>query len=578
MIGAQAVPAGSRAGVLARLLAPERRLWLGAIFGSVLAAYALFALHSYRSVERELTDAALSRRLAISRLAAVSLAGRFDGLINIGVSLATRVRFSELVVSGNWTDAVAILRSVPRDFPFIERVFLADASGTLMADAPELAGVRGRNFADREWYQGVTRDWKPYISPVYRREALPQRYVFAVAVPIQDRDRRRAGILVLQVHLEEFFDWIADVDIGPGGFLYVIDGKGQAAYQPQPRAQDRIADLSHNPVVIRALAGKEGVEVTFDPDQGEEHVAAYVPSRHGWAVVAQQPASAAFAARDNQLRRIVIGYMLLLAFCALAIYLATRLLVQRVRMEEAQEAKTELERRVADRTAQLEAANKELESFSYSVSHDLRAPLRAIDGYALMIEEDCSARLDDEGRRLLGVVRESAAQMARLIDDLLRFSQVGRRPLAVAPLDMSALAREVVAELGGAYPKTRVDLEVLPSAVGDRALLRQVWTNLIGNALKYSARRESPRVEIGGRLDGTECRYWVRDNGAGFDMRYCEKLFGVFQRLHREEEFEGSGVGLAIVQRVVARHSGRVWAEGKPDAGACFHFALPTEG
>lgn len=238
----------------------------------------------------------------------------------------------------------------------------------------------------------------------------------------------------------------------------------------------------------------------------------------------------------------------------------------------------DLEIRVNERTAELKAVNRELESFSYSVSHDLRAPLRAVDGYALMLQEDYGARLDDEGRRLLDVVRASAAQMGRLIDDLLRLSQVGRKALAPAPVDMRSLAGEVVAELAERYPKARIDLGRLPVAAGDRALLRQVWTNLIGNALKYSARADAPLVAISGRVQGAECVYEVRDNGAGFDMRYYEKLFGVFQRLHREEEFEGTGVGLAIVQRVVVRHGGRIWGEGAPGQGACFFFALAKGG
>jgi light-regulated signal transduction histidine kinase (bacteriophytochrome) len=195
-----------------------------------------------------------------------------------------------------------------------------------------------------------------------------------------------------------------------------------------------------------------------------------------------------------------------------------------------------------------------------------------------MLEEDYGARLDDEGRRLLNVVRGSAAQMGRLIDDLLRFSQVGRKALALAPVDMRSLAGQVVAELAERFPKARIDLGKLPAASGDRALLRQVWTNLIGNALKYSARADAPRVEVSGRAEGQECVYQVRDNGAGFDMRYYDKLFGVFQRLHREEEFEGTGVGLAIVQRVLVRHGGRIWGESAPGQGACFHFALPKGG
>ncbi|HWI38948.1 MAG TPA: ATP-binding protein, partial [Burkholderiales bacterium] len=230
------------------------------------------------------------------------------------------------------------------------------------------------------------------------------------------------------------------------------------------------------------------------------------------------------------------------------------------------------ERKLAE--DRVKALNKELESFSYSVSHDLRAPLRAIDGYAQMLEEDYVAKLDSEAQRLLGVVRGNARRMGRLIDDLLAFSRLGRQEPALQRIDMTRLAREVAEELRGTQP-VAIELAELPPANADPALLRQVWVNLIGNAIKYSAKKPAPRVVVAGREAGPENVYSVTDNGAGFDMRYAEKLFGVFQRLHRAEEFEGTGVGLAIVQRVVARHGGRVWAEGRPGEGASFHFSLP---
>ncbi len=237
----------------------------------------------------------------------------------------------------------------------------------------------------------------------------------------------------------------------------------------------------------------------------------------------------------------------------------------------------ELERRVVERTAELESANRELEAFSYSVSHDLRAPLRAVDGYALMLEEDHAARLDGEGRRLLGVVRSEARRMGELIDDLLALSRVGRQSLQCAAVDMTATVREVIPQLAARHPAAQVELGELPAARGDRALLRQVWVNLLGNALKYSSKQPRPRVEIGGRAEPSgEILYWVSDNGAGFDMRYASKLFEVFQRLHSAEEFEGTGVGLAIVRRIVERHGGRVWATATPGSGADFHFTLPS--
>jgi len=231
------------------------------------------------------------------------------------------------------------------------------------------------------------------------------------------------------------------------------------------------------------------------------------------------------------------------------------------------------------KAAQLQESNKELESFSYSVSHDLRAPLRAIDGFALMIEEDYVDRLDAEGRRYLSVIRENAKRMGGLIDDLLEFSRVGRLPVSAREIDVDQLVRELAAELtDGDSARAQVQIGSLPPARGDPGLLRQVWTNLLSNALKYSGKAARPRIEVSGRQTALESSYSVRDNGVGFDMTYADKLFGVFQRLHRADEFDGTGVGLAIVQRVVARHGGRVWAEGKVNEGATFSFALPRGG
>jgi PAS domain S-box-containing protein len=230
---------------------------------------------------------------------------------------------------------------------------------------------------------------------------------------------------------------------------------------------------------------------------------------------------------------------------------------------------------------QLRAVNKELETFSYSVSHDLRTPLRAIDGYSRIIERKYAGQFDEEGQRLFAVVRSSAQRMAQLIDDLLELSQLGRRPLARGPVDMTALVREAADEAVRAcegFPASAIEIGALPPANGDRVLLRQVWANLIGNAVKFSTKVPSPHVTIRGVEEGGRVIYEVKDNGAGFDMRYAEKLFGVFQRLHAHDEFPGTGVGLAIVQRAVIRHGGRVWAEGEPGKGAAFRFSLPVRG
>lgn len=236
----------------------------------------------------------------------------------------------------------------------------------------------------------------------------------------------------------------------------------------------------------------------------------------------------------------------------------------------------ELEQRVVARTAELVDANKELEAFSYSVSHDLRAPLRAIDGFSRILLDDYVAALPEEARHYFQLICDNATQMGRLVDDLLAFSRLSRQPLNTRPVDMAALVCQCLEELRSEQAGRQIELKMgkLPDCAGDMALLKQVWFNLIANALKYTRRRERAEIEIGSRVEQGETIYFITDNGVGFDMRYANKLFGVFQRLHRAEEYEGTGVGLAIVARIVHRHGGRVWAEAAPDHGATFYIAL----
>ncbi len=223
----------------------------------------------------------------------------------------------------------------------------------------------------------------------------------------------------------------------------------------------------------------------------------------------------------------------------------------------------------------LEAVNKELEGFSYSVSHDLRAPLRAVSGFAEAVVEDYGPQLDDEGKRYLGLIQENAHKMGQLIDDLLAFSRLGRQEMQMVQVDMTALAQEVFDELSALATgrDIRFTAQTTPPAIGDKAMIRQVLVNLISNAIKFTRPREKAVIEFGYLPE--QGAYFVKDNGVGFDMRYANKLFGVFQRLHSATEFEGTGVGLALVYRIITRHGGRVWAEAELDRGATFYFTLP---
>ena len=703
----------------------------------LLLAFVLFigiAVQNYVSIHSQLTSITLSRREAVAQLMAVTLAEKFGRSVDVAVSLSTRVRFRELVAAKKWDEAIKILHGVSADFPFIERLFITDPGATLQADVPAISGVRGVNFASRDWFRGVSRNWQPYVSPVYTRAAAPQLNVFAVAVPVKSTNGQVVGILVLQIRIEGLLQWVAGLKLGNNAFIYIVDSHGQLAFHSRHGVQKEIINLSETPVVQKLLHDKQGVDIRFDAAEQEESIIAYatVPN-FGWGVVAQQPASSSMglAARDTQLRQLLMGYGLILLLGAAAIFLTAQITtarrradaellrnrivfenlfvslpglyliltpdlkivavsdaylkatmtkreeivgrglfdvfpdnpddpaatgitnlrasLDRVRLTSAADTmaiqKYDIRRpdgtfeerywspinspvlgvdhrieyiihRVEDVTEfilqkslpaddpakmrarmeqmqaeiflssqqvqaanrQLNAANQELETFSYSVSHDLRAPLRSIDGFSQALLEDYGDRLDHQGKDYLNRVRGATQHMGQLIDDLLTLSRVTRAEMLRKTVDLSTLAADVLAELQKSEPARRVEWRIEPGlvATGDVQLLRIVLVNLLGNAWKYSAHQPQPLIEFGTmRDDHGATEFFVRDNGAGFDMTYAGKLFGAFQRLHPASEFPGTGVGLATVQRIVHRHGGQVRGVGMPGQGATFYFTLP---
>jgi signal transduction histidine kinase len=557
------------------LEAGGRRNFLhAAIVVGAVAPIAFAGYYGYENADRQMTGAVLAKRENISYLVASVLAEKLDRLVDVGVSLSTRVHFGQLVAGRRWDDAIKIMAGIPSSYPYIERVFLADTRGVLVADTPALPGVRGKDFAFRDWYRGVMRTGEPHVSHVYRRTAVPRVNVVAVAIPVKNEAREIIAILVLQVKLKAFLDWFKDTPVNPESAIYIVDRQGHAVLHEKATTTGDILNLSAIPLVQKVLRGGRGVETAAATDTTPERIAAYAPvAPYGWGVILEESASSAFAARDDQLQRFAAVFLLMLGLSAV-----TTVLLLRAR--EQARRKADLEDLVADRTRELEAANKELQAFSYSVSHDLRAPLRGIDGFSRLLFDECGDRLDESSKNHLQRIRAATQRMGALIDDLLVLSKVTRAEMTRSRADLSAIAQTIVNELRNTHPRRQVIARVDPGliAVGDAPLLRVVLENLIGNAWKFTGKTPEARIEFGAMDDSTDRRiFFVRDNGAGFDMTYADKLFGAFQRLHGMDDFPGTGVGLASVQRIITRHGGRIWAEAAVGLGATFYFTLSAE-
>lgn len=550
---------------------PSRVVIVVAIVAPISLVAAFNVLKSYH----DFTAVTLSERRMIASLAATTLHEKFERLTAIGISLATRVQFRRLIQAGQWDEAVDILRSVPEDFPFIERVFLADPHGTLMADTPALPDVRGVNFAHRDWYQGVNHTGIPYVSDAYQRAAAPQYHVIAAALPIKTDEHRITGILILQVRLQSLLEWMYTIELGPGGVVYLVDRRGQMAAHPELAPDGELRDVSSVPAVQKALRGEGGADIAFDPVAQEARVVAYAPvPGYGWGVMAEQPTRTAFAARNRELRHLGLAYGLVALASGTFAYWILRTLTERRRAAYRISAlNADLQRWGAE----LEEANKELDAFSYTVSHDLRTPLSIIDGFSQALLENYAATLDARGRDYLQRICGATQRMADLIDALLGLSHVTRAELVWEVVDVSALARAIATDLQRCEPTRQAEFVIADGVVahGDARLLGVVLENLFSNAWKFTARQPQARIEFGSlpQREGSLV-FFVRDNGVGFDMVHADKLFRAFQRLHGRTEYPGTGVGLATVQRIIQRHGGRIWAEGAVGQGATFYFTL----
>lgn len=560
----------------------KRHFYASGAFRSLLFPFVLFAqiifimAYSYVTTRERLTSEILSRRDALMRLTVSTIKERLDGYIGLGKSLSSRIRFRQLVAQGQWDDAIRIMDDVPRDFPFVERVFLSDIQGTLQSDTPALPNVRGRNFAHRDWYRGVSLDWRPYVSESYIRTADPRIYVIALAFPVRSDKGDVVGILVLQIPTDMILQWINEFAETPSNRIYFSDQKGEIIKSSTVIGDQKGVVDPRIPSRHFLLQAKREFKASIVQYDGEEGVLSFaVVTNYGWGVLSFEPLSSIFAYMNKTLFNLRLFYGVCLL---IGLTLAGAVAIHAVRLKSAAQKIKDLNTQLTSRLRDLDSANKELEAFTYSVSHDLRAPLRAISGFSEILMQSQHERLDDKGRDNIGRIVAASARMSQLIEGLLRLSRITSKELQLVRINLSEMASKILSGFAALDLQRQVDIEIQGglSAIGDSDLIQIALHNLLENAWKYTSKRAQARIEFGKASRDGQDVFFIRDNGIGFDMAAVSKLFVTFQRLHKASDFPGDGIGLAIVHRVITRHGGIVWAEGTIDVGATFYFTLPS--
>jgi len=683
----------------------------------ILSGAALYQCYNHHQSVRE---RALKEDRAAANLLSLVLDEHFQKIIKTLESYSSRPLMIQAVRERNVEQVRGHLTSLNRNNPGLESVFVADPQGTLWANYPAFSEVIGKNFAYRDWYKGVSKDWRPYVSDVIKRVVGEKDLAVSIAVPINAETGKVLGIMVSAERTVELSKIIQRLPLDPGVAVTVTDRQGQMIYSSRHLFEKEISIYPFYSVFKNLPPAKHQSITVRDPSlSAMKHYISFNPitATSGIVFVGRDSRSLLLSEWTYYLQITAISILLFLTSVLTLVFFRQRVIKEQIKaqlqaekdLRESEEAlretrdyleslinyanapiivwdpdfritrfnhafeeltglkasevlgkeldllfpadtrqeslahilktakgkrwkvieipilhkagavrivlwnsatlfgpdgKTvvatiaqgqditdrkqaegevrklneELERRVLERTAQLEASNQELEAFSYSVSHDLRAPLRGIDGFSQALLEDYHDKLDDTGKNYLERVRKASQKMGFLIDDLLKLSRVTRSEFHHEAIDLSMMVRNVADKLRQHNPDRSVEVLAQDGVIiqGDPYLMQIAIVNLIDNALKFSGKNPQGRIEFGKNLKDGEAIYFFRDNGVGFDMTYADKLFGPFQRLHTSEEFPGTGIGLATVQRIIHRHGGHVWAEGEIGKGATFYFTLPS--
>jgi signal transduction histidine kinase len=548
-----------------------------------------------------------------------SVAERYTATLQTAIdSLAPLARHPE-VMALNTAAVDPLFASLFPNYPDLLNFILANMAGDNVGTAVPSPTIHTKviNYRDRNWFTD-TLSGRPGISDLYTSKLFKVPAVM-VAIPVRDKAERQVGVLGFALNLARLSSQLSTAGMPEGSIITVLD-RQQDILSCSQNARHIGSRFTNEDAITRALAAREGTVRSTGMDGIERLISFTTMERSGWKVLVGVPTDEAFflALRSagghmvfllmvcltgiplsylmarkmsNNIEQMVDGlaeiergnldYRLTLSGCDELTDLAesfNRMTAARLRAEtEVQNLNSSLEKQVQTRTQELQTANRELESFCYSVSHDLRAPVRHMKGFAQILLEDFAAGMEPQAAGYLEKIRTSCDRMDDLITDLLKLSRYSRADLNMEELDLEDLARATEAELRDQDPERRVDVVIQKGLTvrGDRPLITAVIENLMGNAWKYSSHTDQARIEVGMVPEQGERRFYVRDNGAGFDMEYADKLFTPFHRLHNAKEFEGTGIGLASVQRIISRHGGRIWAEAAPGAGATFFFTLP---
>lgn len=605
----------------------------------LLAVLPVLGLILYATLKQEKVIV-LQAQAHASQLARLAVAGHERVLRRVRQHLMVLAQTPAVQSGTTVACETALIAEVLKYAPQYVLLAVASPEGSIMCCTHPLSdtvSLAGQAFFDRAF---TTRSFTVGTS---RLPSLTQKPALPFAYPVTDDKGTVQRVLVALLDLEWLYQAMVTAQLPDGSQLSLRDHTGTVLVRYPGSGQEDELSIPDFPLTPAQLVSQGGGTTEVVGSQGRRYIYAFLPLRDESTLIGYVTVGLPATIMSIDASRLLVRHFawlgLAVGLAAIVIWLGadwlTRRMIHRVldttrrllagdlsartgpldqqgtlgrlartvdaigeslaqreaererlqgewrrrAEEESGLLNIELERHVAERTAQLEAANKELEAFSYSVSHDLRAPLRAVDGFSRILLEDYAPQLTSDATRYLQMVRESAQRMGSLIDDLLTFSRLGRQPLTKQSVALADLVRQTLAELRIEQENRQVEITIgeLPPCQADPALLKQVMVNLLTNALKFTRRREVAHIEIGCHQLNGDQTYFVKDNGVGFDMQYVHKLFGVFQRLHRIEEYEGTGVGLAIVQRILNRHDGRVWAEAIVDGGATFYFTIGEE-